>query len=286
MMKKLLSALLAFLLAAALTATALLALAAQAPGQLQAMLGQADDALLSAQRESVTAAIRAQAGRYGFDPAPIEALADAETLRALNDQAAGWYASLLTEDFDGEEPYFTLEGLEDAVAGDPGFQAAVEPALQRTVARDEVAASVEKALKAALLPARASVLTMARVKAEEVVSVTGLLAGLPRYALWAALADLALILLLVALHAKDLRLGLIWVCAAVAACGLMLLTVWFLLTQLRIPGQAVRISATGGLMLRRIAAALRPWLLWLPLAAAIAGEAAVLILARERKRRS
>ena len=276
MTRNILSALLAFLLAAALMACSLLALGARVPGRAQDFLVSAGEATLTAQKARVDEAIRQQADLYGFDAAAIQALADTETLRGLNREAAAWTAGLLTGDFEGDEPYFTLDGLEDAIVNDPGFRETVEPALWQSTARDEASAAVEKALKGTVLPVRSSLLAMARVKAADYVDVPALLARLPRYTLYAGLAAAALALLIFLVNLRRVRLALIWLGAALAASGLMLLAVWLVIGLLRLPAQAAQVSEIGGLLCSRLLDALRPWLLALPLAAVIAGEGVVL----------
>ena len=214
-----------------------------------------DSALISAQYARIGAQVDELAQRYPFEPKTVM---DRVTPALLTDYAAAlvdWRLGLLQPEADFDPPAFPLEGLVDAIKADETFRAATPEAQRTTVARDQIAAQVEKIVAQAAAPVRLSLLSLVLAQA------------LPRLAPWthyvpylpwalALCAGLLMGLMALCAHKRVIR-GVLYMGAGCAAAGLCLAALGAWAALARLPQALAAYSQLLGLqlalLLRRLA---------------------------------
>lgn len=203
MMKKVLQALLGYVLALMLTVSLTGACVLTLANRLltdQSLYARVatDEQITAAQLARVEATVHRLAETYSFAPEAVMDLLSAEQLAVYGQDMAAWWTHLLSGAVMLEAPFPNTNDIVEAVLSDEQFVAATDAFMLRTVARDDVAYPIGKAMQESAMPLRLSLLMLAMPRIAERVDIPARLGQLSalRIILWAASVVLLAILLL------------------------------------------------------------------------------------------
>lgn len=180
---------------------------------------------------------------YSFQPETVMALVDSEALAQYSRQVIAWWMGLVQENPSLEVPGFDTSSMEAAVREDALFQENTAANMRRTIARDKVAYQVGLAIKRAVMPVRADILSAVMPKLTEKVNLPGLtrLVALAPVLCGVAAGMVALVLLL--LMRKRLSKAGLYIGAGLAAAGLCSVGMLCLAGLLNIGGMIAEINS-------------------------------------------
>lgn len=186
----------------------------------------------AAQMERIEGAVQGLAEQYHFSPDTVMDIVTPEAVAQYNRDVIAWWMQLLADDPATDAPEWDASEVEAAVREDALFQENTPSTQRRSVARDGVAYEVGRAVTKAVLPVRATLLSLALPMALERIDVPRymhLVNIAPRVC---ALAAAALCAILVVLMRRRVSKALMYVGSALAATALILigcvLAVWSL----------------------------------------------------------
>lgn len=180
---------------------------------------------------------------YSFQPETVMALVDSEALAQYSREVIAWWMGLVQENPNLEVPGFDTDDIETAVREDVLFQENTAANMRRTIARDQVAYQVGLAIKRAVLPVRADILSAVMPKLTEKVNLPGLarLVALSPLLCGASAGMAALVLML--LMRKRLSKAGLYIGAGLAAASLCAVGMLCLAGLLNIGGMIAEINS-------------------------------------------
>lgn len=260
MMKRTLQALLGYILALMLTVSLTGACVLTVTNRLltdQALYARvaADKRVTAAQMARVETTVRQLSETYSFDPEPVMALLSHEQFADYGQDMAAWWTHLLGGTTMAEAPFPDTNAITEAVLADERFIASIDAFMLRTVARDEVAYPIGKAMQVSAMPVRLSLLMLAMPRIEERIDIPAMLGYLSalRTILWVASGVLLALLLLTQ---GKYRLPTVSAGLLASFVLLAMLTVAVLIVNL--PGYVAEFSALLALQIRVLQGALLP----------------------------
>ena len=157
-----------------------------------------DDRVLSAQMAAVEQTVQELAEKYSFAPETVMNLVTRENLADYGREMVAWWMGLLGEEPMAEAPFPDTLAMEGAVREDELFREHTEDFMRRTIARDDIAYPVGKAMQEAVMPIRVSLVSLSMPTVTERVNLPALLkllgaAKLSLFALAVALMALLLV---------------------------------------------------------------------------------------------
>lgn len=201
-----------------------------------------DSRVADAQLARVEVRVNELAQAHAFQPETVMQFITRESLAQYSQEAIGWWMGLLQADPTMEAPEWDTYEIEQAVREDALFQENTPANMRRSTARDLVAYEVGVAVRKAVLPVRADILSIIMPKVLETVNV-------PSYMNYLALAPglcagasavLALLILLVML--KRVSKAGLYVGAGLAASALCVAGVGVAVYLLDITGMIAQSS--------------------------------------------
>ena len=221
-MKKIIAAMLAFLLTGALILFCVSFIGRQI--LLPAMDedgAQVSSDVIRQEQQLVRERVMKLAELYGFDAEPVIGLISEETLQDLNAQASRWWSTLLKEGKTGEAIRWETDELEQVLASDPNLTQIEDPErgeyLQLSAAED-----IRNSIVRMVLPMRQQTIRLGMQEIGKRVDLPGMILfflGVP----WAALALCALLAgLIVLLEGKKFNGSLIYIGSAMGGAALVL----------------------------------------------------------------
>lgn len=198
--------------------------------------------VLEAQRAYVLKKAEALAQVHPFSTDAVMSQLTDDALKEHNIAAVRWWMGLMQEKPDVEAPAWDARGMEQAVRDDALFQESTPSAHRRTVARDDIAYEMGKAVDKAVMPVRTELISLFMPKVLEKIDVPHYMGYLPKGALLclAAAACMGLLLLLV-MHRHPAK-ALLYLGAGLAAGALVLAMLGGCAVLLDLPGMIGEIS--------------------------------------------
>lgn len=201
-----------------------------------------DSRVIAMQLERVESRVHQLAEQHFFQPETAMQFITTDTLKAYNQEVVGWWMGLMQAEPVLEAPEWDVSEVEQAVREDALFQENTPANMRRSTARDLVAYEIGVAVKKAVLPVRADLLTMVMPKVLEKIDVPvymNYLAMAPKLCASAA-AVLALLVLLIML--KRVSKGMLYVGAGLAASALCVVGMGLVAYLLNMTGMIAEIS--------------------------------------------
>lgn len=180
---------------------------------------------------------------YSFQPETVMALVDSEALAQYSRQVIAWWMGLVQENPSLEVPSFDTSSMEAAVREDALFQENTAANMRRTIARDKVAYQVGLAIKRAVMPVRADILSAVMPKLMEKVNLPGLTRLVALAPVLCGVAAGMVALVLVLLMRKRLSKAGLYIGAGLAAAGLCSVGMLCLAGLLNIGGMIAEINS-------------------------------------------
>lgn len=205
--------------------------------------------VLDAQRTRVSEKVEQLAQEYSFQSETVMELVDEAALTQYNRQVIDWWMGLMQPDPVISAPVWDTSAVETAVREDTLFKENTAANMRRSIARDKVAYQVGLAVKRAVLPVRADILSAVLPKVMERVSLPALVRGvsiLP--ALFGAAAGVCA-LVLVLLMRKRLTKAALYIGAGMGASALCALGLCGAVSLMNIQGMVGEISCLLSLQL-------------------------------------
>lgn len=250
-MKKIITVLLAFLLAGslALLGGCLTVSAAIAPAMREGGTPMSAG-ILAREKELIREKVTELGGIYGFDPEPVIGYLDDSALETMNREGALWWNSVLAGGRLSRAPAPEKDGLVNILAADRGLMAG-RSKTDREITADETAEAVRKTVSRVMLPIRQEAAGIGLQEAGKRIDIPNVLAFLVDLP-WALLALTALLAGLIALvESRKLRFALPWIGSAMGAALLALLACAVLARQsgiaalIRESSESLMIQAEG-----------------------------------------
>ena len=288
MMKKVLQALLGYILALMLTVSLTGACVLSLTNRLmtdQALYARiaSDEQVTTAQLARVETTVHRLAETYHFAPETVMDLLSGEQLAAYGQDMAEWWTALLSGTVMTEAPFPDTNAITEAVMTDEQFVASTDSFMLRTVARDNIAYPIGKAIQGAAMPVRVSLLMLAMPRIEKRLDIPALLGqlGALRIILWAASGALLAVLLLTqgAYRLPTVSAGLL--ASFVLLAGL---TAAVLIADL--PGAVAGLSPILSLQMSVLLRALLPGMLLMEAALLAVGLTLLALACRGRRERA
>lgn len=156
-----------------------------------------DRRVLGAQSVRIGEMVSEMAERWSFAPETVLDVLAQEGLEAYNREIVGWWMSLMGEEPSLEAPLPDTEAMEEAVRADDLFRENTSEFMRRTIAQDDVAYPIAKAMREIVMPLRVSLISLGMPKVLERVDMPRLigLLGTAKAALFALAAALLLLIL-------------------------------------------------------------------------------------------
>lgn len=156
-----------------------------------------DRRVLGAQSVRIGEMVSEMAERWSFAPETVLDVLAQEGLEAYNREIVGWWMSLMGEEPSLEAPLPDTEAMEEAVRADELFRENTSEFMRRTIAQDDVAYPIAKAMREIVMPLRVSLISLGMPKVLERVDMPRLigLLGTAKAALFALAAVLLLLIL-------------------------------------------------------------------------------------------
>lgn len=288
MMKKVLQALLGYLLALMLTFSLTGACALTLMNRLltdQALYTRlaADEQVTAAQLARLETTVHQLAETYHFAPETVMNLLSGEQMAAYGQDMAAWWTGLLSGAVMPEAPFPDTNDIVEAVMADEQFVASTDAFMLRTVARDNIAYPIGKTMQGAAMPVRVSLLMLAMPRIEERLDVPTLLGqlGALRIILWAASGVLLALLLL-----TQGKYRLPTVSAGLLASFVLLAGVTVALLIADMPGAVAELSPILSLQISVLMRTLLPTLLLMEAALLVIGVVLLVLACRGRRERT
>lgn len=206
--------------------------------------------VLAAQKDYVRAKAEEIAKVNAFDPQTVMNLLTDEALQAHNAAAVAWWMVLLGEKPEMEAPAWDTRDMEQAVREDAVFQENTPSARRRTVARDDIAYEVGKAVDKAVMPVRTELMTLFMPKVLEKVNVPHYMGYLAKGGMVCLAAAAVLGVVVMLLMFRRLSKGLMYMGAGLAAAGLVALALGAVAALAGLPAMVGEISPIFGLQLQ------------------------------------
>ena len=240
--------------------------------------------VLEAQRAYVLAKAEALAEEHPFSSAAVMGLLTDDALTEHNTAAVSWWMGLLGEKPEVEAPSWDARDMEQAVRDDAVFQEHTPAEHRRTVARDDIAYEMGKAVDKAVMPVRTELISLFMPKVLEKIDVPYYMAYLPKIGLMCMALAVCMALLLLAVMHRRLSKALLYIGAGLAAGAACLVMLGACTAMLGLPAMVEEISAVLALQARMT---LRSVTLWAGAAAAgafLAGMALIGLHQADMKR--
>lgn len=230
-------AILSLLLTAMLLATCALGLAAALLHSRELHESVAlSETVLDAQMQRITDGVTALSEQYPFDPAPVLAMIDRESIVALNRDTITWWMAM-AQGRTEEWPVWQGGDVAEIIRNDERFLEQMPVGLQKATARDKIAPAIEKVISEAVLPVRTALVSIganAVLSKLPVERIAKLVLAAPGVTLLLSLMLEGLILLLCR---KRPRSKALWGAAPLSACAIVVAVLDVLILQLNIPGR-------------------------------------------------
>ena len=242
-----------------------------------------DERVTSAQMVRVETTVRRLAETYCFDPEAVMDLLSGEQLAAYGQDMAAWWTHLLSGAVMLEAPFPNTNAIAEAVLSDERFVAATDAFMLRTVARDDVAYPIGKAMQEAVIPLRLSLLMLAMPRVAERVDIPARLAQLSalRTILWAATVVLLAVLLL-----TQGKHRLSTVSASLLATFVLLAVLTMVVLIADLPGAVTELSPILSIQLSVLLRTLMPAALVVEAALLVVGAGLLVLACRSRRERT
>lgn len=208
-----------------------------------------NDRVTQAQMARIEAKVNELAQTYSFQPETVMTLIDDEALAQYSREVIAWWMGLVQENPSLTVPSFDTSAIEAAVRADELFQENTAANQRRTIARDNVAYQVGLAVKRAVMPVRADILSAIMPKVLEKVNLPALAHVVPLMPLLCGAAAVAAALVLLMLMRKRLSKAGLYIGAGLAAAGICSVGVLGLTGLLDIGGMVGEINSLLALQL-------------------------------------
>ena len=203
-----------------------------------------DSRVIDQQMARIEARVAELAQEHPFQVETVTAIVNRESVENFNREAIAWWTGLMQADPAVEAPAYDAGDVEAAVREDPVFQENTPSTRRRTVARDDIAYEVGRAVNEAVLPVRTDVLAIVLPTVLEKVDlpvVMNYLALVPQLCGMAAVV-LALLVMLVML--RRVSKAALYIGAGLAGSGLCVIGVGLVLHLLGVTGMCTRRGRT------------------------------------------
>lgn len=202
-----------------------------------------DSQVLSAQLARIEEKVNQLAEEYFFQPETVMTLVDEDALAEYNRQVISWWMGLFQPDAALDAPMWDTSAIEQAVRADALFMEHTAANMRRSIARDKVAYQVGLAVRRAVLPVRADILSALLPTVMERVNLPVLTQWVGRLPMLCGAASVAIALvLLLLMHVRPSKAAL-YIGAGLGASGMSVLGLYLIAALLDLGGLAGEISS-------------------------------------------
>ncbi|MDO4482874.1 MAG: hypothetical protein Q4C54_00140 [Clostridia bacterium] len=181
------------------------------------------------QLDTINNAAKQLADEYGFDPAYLTGDVTEEELNQFNRDAVSWWLGLINGAVSLNAPEWPTGDMVAAIKADEGFAEAHPEMLQDVVINTKIVSRFTKALRESVLPVRSNIVSFGAGKVLGIKDYTLFTAMVPWLPLIFGLLGLVMAGLMLLVCAKKPALAVAHMCAALAAAGFLLCTLFVVL---------------------------------------------------------
>lgn len=201
-----------------------------------------DSRVIDAQMARIQARVEELAQEHPFQVETVTNIVTRESVEQYNRDVIAWWMGLMQADPAIDAPEYDTGDVEQAVREDAVFQENTPSTRRRTVARDDIAYEVGRAVTKAVLPVRADILSILLPKVLEKIDLPTCMNYLALAPKLCGIAAAVLALLVVLMMLKRLSKAALYVGAGLAASALGVAGVGLAAYLIGVPGMIAEIS--------------------------------------------